>query len=354
MPFFLAMIVTLIICWAMMLNIAKLVLDRMVLQNAADNAVMSVAVCKARLLNRLGQVNYLMACALYGSENGFGNYCNLGFTLPLVIYGVCFQVVPFTPIAPADYELFEDTQQRVGCMGDVIAKHPICPGNEFYSFHSSDTCIKKFVKGVVHMGIIVQEALKLEFKIRANIIANSIATRQQINSQGENVGADYATVITPNSILLEELQRNMNGVGYCKSNVLCVSSPWCPGLPSGFHTHVFWTELEPPEKNEGSWLYADRECFDKNQKIILMAVKNGNSSSNRGFPLFARWLGIEWPTITTVASARVYNRNGPMFTLETKGSPSDQISPVIRAYKDAQYGGWDAQLVPCNYMEIQH
>ena len=130
MPFFLAMIVTLIICWAMMLNIAKLLLDRMVLQNAADNAVMSVAVCKARLLNRLGQLNYLIACALYGTEEGIVNYCTFG--LAGGTYARCSQV------GPGDFEVFpwNDTQQRVACIADC-ASHGVCSGVD-YGLNSSD------------------------------------------------------------------------------------------------------------------------------------------------------------------------------------------------------------------------
>src|SRR3989339_34221 len=74
MPYFLIMMVVLIISWAMLLNIAKLLRDRMVMQNAADNAAISVAVYKARVLNTLGKMNYLIACALYGGENGLLSY----------------------------------------------------------------------------------------------------------------------------------------------------------------------------------------------------------------------------------------------------------------------------------------
>ena len=70
MPYMLVMMVVLIISWAMMLNIAKLLTDRMMLQNAADNAALSVAVYKARVLNTLGYFNYLMACTLYDGEAG--------------------------------------------------------------------------------------------------------------------------------------------------------------------------------------------------------------------------------------------------------------------------------------------
>ena len=60
MPYFFMMMVVLVLCWAMIVNIAKLVKDRMMMQNAADNAALSVAVYKARVLNKLGQLNFLM------------------------------------------------------------------------------------------------------------------------------------------------------------------------------------------------------------------------------------------------------------------------------------------------------
>jgi len=346
MPFFLIMIVVLVICWAMMLNIAKLLTDRMMMQNAADNAAISVAVCKARLLNKLGAINLLIACQLYGTEEGLTNYSTFGFTLPVILYGFCTQV------GPADIELIKDTQQRVGSIADVPAAHGgYCTGID-YGYHTSSKCID-ILKGLVHTGIMVQNALIKEFQIRAEFIANSIANKQELNSRGEYAGADYAAIVNPNCFLLQELKRNMNGVGYCETDTLCISIPPNPFLPDGAHIHTFWTKPETPTDDSGSWLYGDSETFSANQKITVMAVKNGSSSSNKGYPVFAKWLGIQWPTITTYASARVYNRSGPMFPLEN-GRPSDSISAVIKAYRHAQNGGWDAQLVPCDFMEIQH
>ena len=53
LPYFLIMSMILIISWAMLINIAKIIRDRMILQNNLDNAVVSVANLQARTLNLL-------------------------------------------------------------------------------------------------------------------------------------------------------------------------------------------------------------------------------------------------------------------------------------------------------------
>ena len=57
LPYFLIMAMVLLISWAMLINIAKVIRDRMVLQNNLDNAVISVANLQARTLNLLGLTN---------------------------------------------------------------------------------------------------------------------------------------------------------------------------------------------------------------------------------------------------------------------------------------------------------
>ena len=64
LPYMLVMSIILILSWAMMLNIAKVLRDKMILQNTVDNAAISIANLSARTLNLLGQTNYLMATVL--------------------------------------------------------------------------------------------------------------------------------------------------------------------------------------------------------------------------------------------------------------------------------------------------
>ncbi|MDR3275013.1 MAG: hypothetical protein LBS81_03395 [Endomicrobium sp.] len=67
--YFLIFTVILVISWAMMLNIACLIRDRIRLQNEADYIALSIATYKARVLNFLGGTNYLIGEILSLSMN---------------------------------------------------------------------------------------------------------------------------------------------------------------------------------------------------------------------------------------------------------------------------------------------
>lgn len=365
LSFLLIMMMILVICWAMMMNIAKLLTDRMMMQNAADNAALSVAVYKARVLNKLGKLNYLMAATLYDGKIGllealvgfpplglFNYYLFGGFVGP---YGVCPN-----EFAPAAYMLFWDDQKKVASLPDM--GHGKCSGRDWGNptYGENIDWIRSHVAPVkdnVISFVDIQYKLRQPFPGIASFYAREIAKRQAINSKGEGCGADHAIVL-PGGLSLG-LWRNENGAKYYETTSICASPPPVPliGFP-GFHAHIFWTPQHPlpnlKRKHGYTWLYADRKRFTSSQKIIVTALKYGNSPSNKGYPLFGKWLGIEWPTITTFAAAGVYNREGPMFPLEEKGHPSDRISPVLRAYERAKKGGWDAHLIPVGYYALRH
>ena len=340
----LVMMVVLVISWAMMLNIAKLLSDRMILQNAADNAALSAATAKARLLNKLGQLNYLMGCALYGTAEGMTNYNSYGVTGG--IYGVCLQGA-----GPADFQRYKDTQERIGSIFDA-SHNPYCTGIDKGWNESAKliTAARNLVFGMAK----AQDALRYQFLSEFAVPIpsfNRIFTIAQNQEFGKD-GVDDIYVINPQSVLLEDVIRNRNGVGYCKTESFCVSVPPNPITPPGAHVHVYWAKDYIREKE--SWLYVDKEKFHKNLRITVLAVKKSASASGKGYPLLGKWIGIEWPEMNAVASAAVFNRRGPMFPVEERGRPSDRISPVIQSYKDAEKGGWDAQLVPAKKMGIQH
>jgi len=345
LPYMLVMMVVLIISWAMMLNVAQLLTDRMIMQNAVDNAALSAAVCKARLLNKLGQLNYLIGCALYGTEYGITNYNSYGVTGG--VYGICPQVV-----GAADFKCFTDTQKKIGSVLD--ASHSGCTGMDNGSAESERIIVS--IRNLVNGLIKVQDALIAQYRFEFDnpvLSANrmyKIAQRQdQINV---NSKIKYIIVINPESLSLNDIVRNENGIDYCKTKSICISVPPNPITPAGIHGHAFWTADYVHERK--SWLYADQESFFRNQKIIVVAGSNNDSESTKGYPVFGKWIGLSWPAISVTAAAAVYNTQGPMFTVEQKGRPSDEISPVIKAYKRAEKGGWDAHLVPVEDLGIMH
>ncbi|MDR3243872.1 MAG: hypothetical protein LBT79_03900, partial [Elusimicrobiota bacterium] len=62
--YFMVLILIVIISWAMMLNISMLIIERMKMQNEADNIAYGLAVQKARVYNTLGGINYLIGSVL--------------------------------------------------------------------------------------------------------------------------------------------------------------------------------------------------------------------------------------------------------------------------------------------------
>ncbi|MDR0486552.1 MAG: hypothetical protein LBH29_07535, partial [Elusimicrobiota bacterium] len=62
--YFLILMMLVFISWAMMLNIAKVIIERMKLQNEVDNIALSIAVDKARVMNFVGGCNYLIGSIL--------------------------------------------------------------------------------------------------------------------------------------------------------------------------------------------------------------------------------------------------------------------------------------------------
>ena len=373
MPYMLVMLVALVISWAMMVNIAKLLHDRIMMQNAADNAALSVAVYKARTLNYLGDINYrigaLLLDGLLGEELAI---LNVPFSRSLPIWGLtnygcigyygtagnnCPRLRP--PLMPPALNglLFVDYNAFYVAFSGYVSQENIqsaydkdhngtCTGLDIGTFSGSrniDAIAKrlKYYLGDKNSSLRgLQYRIRQPFPVMAYVIANDIAAKQMINSKGENCGADSAIVDHLGGSL--GLEENDKGARLYSTQNVCIS---CIEPLPPFHSHLFFPgscrHIFPK-----TWLYANRETFSKCQKLTVWAVKKGDSASNRRYPLFGRFLGIHWPTIITTASAAVYNKKGPMFPIEEKGSESDNIIPVLQAYSDARDGGWYAHLVP--------
>lgn len=341
MPYMLVMTVILVICWAMIVNVSKLIKDRMMMQNAADNAALSIAVYKARVLNRVGKLNYQMACVLYDGPYGLieaiagvdpvgtRNYSYYGEYNGA--YGTCSSW-----LAPAYFMRFSDNQQAVACMDDM--SHGFCPGTDKGIF-SSDKNVK-LVKDYIDFAVKHQESIWRPFPGLAAIYAREIASRQEIDARGNPCGPkDLLDVLIPRGLSLG-LKVNENKVKYYETYSVCISIE-----ALGYHKHLFGTPHFTYESPK-SWLYADITKFARSQKIVVTATKRSNAESNKGYPLLGKWLGIKWPDITVVAAAAVYNRNGPMFPLDYPSNPSNKISRVWKEYQKSKKGGWDAHLVP--------
>lgn len=354
MPYMLVMIMVLIISWAMMVNIAKLMQERMMLQNAADNAAISVAVFKARTLNALGYLNYLIACTLYDGEVGLALGKFVGCEPPGIFnyfsfgtwdgpYGWC---PPWTPFL-FFWMCLNDSQKMVGSALDIWHGGR-CPGTEFFSYELYGKNIERTKFWVSRLRE-YQDAFYGAFLMNVLPYAEKVAS---LNSEGYEFKKEKLNIWMSPLFNVLGLYRNKNGIKYYNTQSMCHSVPPNPEWPS-YHLHFFWTEAMSFNKENDchSWLYADKSIFSKSCKVMIILKKK---IEKKGF-IFSKWIGLDDVEMEAVSSAAVYNRNGPMFPLETRDHPSDKISPVFKEYLRAQYGGWDAQLVPSNYLRIvQH
>jgi len=355
MPYMLLMMVALVISWAMMLNIAKLLTDRMIMQNAADNAAMSVAIYQARVLNLVGRLNYYIGCTL-----GAGVY-------PYVV------------------QMNEFDQHMVGCLTDGLDNGPELNAARYAGANG--------MRVWTRLASNFEFALVDGYRLATYSILSGIANKQDFKDN--NIKVIWPL---PMSCSIDGLQRNDNQVTYYKT------VNWSIPAPCGL-IHVV-TPKEYCTENY-SWYYIANEGKFANRKITAILSKDNED----GYPILGKWLGISWPSIEVTASASVYNRAGPMFprtksnatgvpkallpvfaancafqlnrlnnirnnaallpgpipamvatfaiggyseeaTRHLTTALNDKETP-IRADQDAENGGWDAHLVPAKY-GVQH
>jgi len=297
LPYFMAMLVVLVLCWAMIMNIAKLLHDRMMMQNAADNAAQSVAIYQARVLNVVGYMNYKIAEAIAGGA---------------------FPVL--TPI-----KLYN--QQYVGHADDSICKKP--SGLFAYSTHEESSHVSGLRNLITGLAMAQQSVIDA-YPVDAQFIANDIASRQEYNSSKETTGADLAMVVPAT---IGGIKKNNQSIKYFSTIVYEVNWVSVSGLSlKKKHAHIFLPGKgfnDPWREDNMSWYYIDdKDAFSK-RKVTVMAIKKGNSDSNKGYPLMGNLFGLTgWPEITTKASAAVYNPRGPMFPLVRDDSTGIGLSDI--------------------------
>jgi hypothetical protein len=396
MPFYLAALLVLLLCWAMVINIAKLLRDRMMLQNAADNAALSVAVLRARTLNLIGITNYLMASALSS-----GAYPCL---VPVSLFNI-----DYVGGSPTSFPFpFCD----VRCNNS---------GAEYHTDYAGVNRLRYTVNSIAGF----QKLLIAAYPVAALRTANRIGKRQEINKEGEETGADAVLVIPSQYLDLSSegslsfssgspffqglapekllgIRRNRRRITYYKTVNIGVQGT----------THHHFTAPSKWFSEDAAWYTADSGFHQ--QKIIVIATKSGDAKSQKGYPLFKGIFNLRWPSIVTIAAAATYNTGGTMFPvkddvytgvpacllpevmtsqakqlIELRAAAADcQLIPVvgqvlgctvafaatatellagialvkaesdgdtpIRKYEDAQYAGWDAHLVPVGGKVIKH
>jgi hypothetical protein len=293
----------------MMLNIAKLIRNRMIMQNLADNAALSISVHKARVMNFVGNLNYLI-----GSVLAVG-------TKPEFIQYPAYSTNAVAAYVTGDNKTGEGVQTL-----DKDVKH---------------------LKDIVDVLKSAQE-LALQSHI---IYIDAIVTKYDIIG-----GNNYKILILPIMLGLKELlpttenaekyfgiKRNTKGIKYIKTVNIDISDimPHTVANPFPFADILAYAkeklgdtvdfgdiesmlglpedifEEKVSEEDPTSWYVTDENFSD--QKITVILTKDIGGSK----PFLAGLLGIKYPSMTVFSASAIYNTKGTMFPSEE----SDLIGP---------------------------
>jgi hypothetical protein len=259
----------LLISWAMMLNISRLIIERMKMQNAADNIAMSLAAQKARAYNSIGGINYLIGIVLSAAMN------------PTVIQFPSYSTELIGGL-PATMQKTENPLSDIEHRSGKTKKDGV-----------------KIIKTTVEVLQAAQKAVMLAY------------IEQIYETLYKNNNGDYNTVVLsmPSAKDLAKpekylnLKKNSKGITYLKTiNDICINQK--------IHFHF----LTSPkfETSRYSWLVED-EDFNEQKVAVMLRKKSTNKK-----PVFARLLGIEFPSAIVYSAAAPYNIKGSMFPKEER------------------------------------
>ncbi|MDR1943169.1 MAG: hypothetical protein LBQ04_03555 [Endomicrobium sp.] len=259
--YFLILTVILIISWAMMLNIACLIKDKIRLQNEADCIALSLATYKARVLNFLGGTNYLI-----------GEVLSLGMNPRIT--------------------------QLVSYSTDMIGGFPATMKPSFES-HLSDlkheTFGHKNDEGVRKIKYIIDTIQK----IQDLAIKSYYAYHYSILSS--NIFKDYNVLLFPSRPEKNlGLKRNSKGINYYSTiNLACIY------LDASMHFHIL--SRNKYKQSKYSWFVEGEKFYEQKVKVVL-CKKIGKRR-----PIFSKFLGIHYPQVMVFSAASPYNVKGSMF-----------------------------------------
>jgi hypothetical protein len=258
--YFLIFIVILVISWAMMLNIAQLIRNRMIMQNEADNLALSLAIYKARVLNFLGGTNYLM-----------GTVLSLGMN-PRV-----------TQLASYSTDIIGGLPATMSCEVE----------NPLSDFRHS-TIANEQNDGVKIIKYLVDALQKMQDTvIKGYFLYHLGAVTNSINK-------DYDVLLFP---LKPEtnlgLKRNSKGIQYYSTDNNCIYID--------YFRHFHFVTRSKYNKSRYSW-FVEGDKFNEQKIKVVLRQKTKNKK-----PLFAKLLEIQYPQIVVYSAAAPYNVYGSMF-----------------------------------------
>ncbi|MBU2567450.1 MAG: hypothetical protein KJ967_01585 [Elusimicrobia bacterium] len=293
--FYVASFIVLCLFWFAVVNAGKVLKDRILVQNAADNSALSAAVMRSRALNVLGKLNGVLGLSGFGVHVPGAGFC----------------------VGGDSWVWWIEPPRR-------------SPG--FHTYHR----MARLARSSINKVILLQESIVPTYGGGTTfLVSRNIARRQEINAGGKECGADG---FVPMDSLSLNLKRNKGDVLYFKTSELYV-----PPTPVSPEVWV-WPIPYPYErsKNAKRWLEQKRESFHK-QRIRVIAYKSRDSVSNRGYPFAGKFFKMDrWVDIKCIAAASSYNNSGYMFPQERDAS----FMTAFFEYWKSKNPGWKAHLVP--------
>ena len=288
LPYMLVMSLILILSWAMLINIAKVLRDKMILQNYVDNTVISVANLQARTLNLLGTTNDLMANILSTAS---------------------YPMIAMFPSFSTD---------KVG--GSMIPG-PFCD----YYCPKAGAAVNERYSGVLKIKKIVNSIQQFQDLLLTNYMVQSALLLNKIPDKDYKVfvvpsryakGMDFTGFNITDPKVWLGIKRNTKGITYYKTMNFCFDA-------KSKHYHIVFPRQYM--KDNVSWYVQDTDFYDK--KLVAIGIKT--SSKKDFYPLFKNIFDINMPIIYSLGAAGLYNSKGPMFP--EKEDTSTGLSYIMAA-----------------------
>lgn len=300
LPYTLIMALILILSWAMMVNIAKIIRDRMILQNKIDNAVLSVATLQARTLNFLGMTNNLSATVL--STAGYPESLTYDTLIANVPSTIRKKVENIFGVIPTLYVPSFSTDKVCGSLIPGPFCDYKCNGikteyNGVRNLRAVVNSIRKTQDAAVSAYLVNYATILKEFSDDNTKIA-VVPSRFVKDVKSLNFESFNLKSVSPSSLL--GVKKNSKGIKYFKTKNYCLNVV-------GVHAH--FVKPEEYRTDKYSWYIQDENFYDK--KLVALGIKSLNEDKN--YPLFQKIFNIKMPQLAAVSSAGVYNSKGAMF-----------------------------------------
>ncbi|MDR2860777.1 MAG: Tad domain-containing protein [Elusimicrobiota bacterium] len=296
-------VMIIVLSWAMMLNIARLISDRMKMQNIADNAALSIATHRARTLNYVANLNYLIGVTLsLGTNPGSGYWMTPSYNIDHIGATIGFQG--------------SSTGQNNGNVASLkfaVDAMTVLQTLMFYMhlLYENNLAYKLGQEGYTllaepYPNIAVFAQPQNLWDLIKNDPMQAISLIQNlIKLSPADVTAEFG------------LKRNKNKVKYKKTKV----NKWFLGL----NRQAKYYDKGSSYKDGDSWLVSTDDIT--NQKVTVVLQQNKDNTYK---PLFSRLLNISMPVMRARSAAIVYNTKGTMFPkTEDKFTGADTIVGVI-------------------------